>query len=76
MTVTDRAVLTEAEFADAVGLKPGYIAALRRLGKVPHCKIGKYVRYRVSDIQGFLDYHQRQPVRPVAGIFERYERKA
>jgi predicted DNA-binding transcriptional regulator AlpA len=48
--------LTPREAAEAVGLSPETLKVYRYRGTGPKfLKVGKHVRYRIADLQGWLD---------------------
>ena len=51
-------LLTTRELASALRLSPATLQLWRRTGRGPrYLKIGKSVRYRVSDVQEWLEAH-------------------
>lgn len=61
-------LLTEPEAAQALGVSPGTLKAARLhrlrsnpLRDLPHIRIGRSVRYRVSDINQWLDANVVRP---------------
>jgi predicted DNA-binding transcriptional regulator AlpA len=55
MTRGDK-LLTEAEAAEILGVKPGTLAIWRtnKRYNLPYCKVGSRVRYRACDIEEFV----------------------
>ena len=47
-------LLTEQEAADILQTSPRSIRKARQAGRLPHVQIGRLVRYRVEDIEGFI----------------------
>ena len=54
--VTDR-MLTEAEAADVLGIRPQTLSVWRCCKRyaLPYIKCGRLVRYRMSDVQRFIE---------------------
>lgn len=59
MTATDfpPKLLTEAQAAEILGIKPQTLTVWRctRRHELPHIKVGRAVRYRLSDLMTWLD---------------------
>lgn len=54
-------LLTSAELGHRLGKSPGALAQWRYLGVGPRfIKAGKSVRYRLSDVESWLDQQTRQ----------------
>jgi predicted DNA-binding transcriptional regulator AlpA len=54
-------LLTQAEVASFIGMSESWLAWHRWYGdSIPFLKIGRSVRYRLSDVQAWVDQHQRQ----------------
>lgn len=62
----DKQMLTEAEAAEVLGIRPQTLTAWRTLGRynLPFAKIGRTVRYRRSDLEAFIE---RRTATSVAG---------
>ncbi len=57
-------VLSEREAADMLGWSVKTLQARRYRGEPPrYCKVGRSVRYRVNDLQTFLENCLVEPVR-------------
>lgn len=57
-----RALLTEQEAAEFLDLKAGTLAVWRSVGRYPelrYVKIGRNIRYRVTDLESFLQSRTR-----------------
>lgn len=56
-TATPNAVLTTAEAAAYLGLKPHTLSVWRTTKhvKIPYVKIGGAVRYRLADLEKFIE---------------------
>lgn len=52
-------VLTEPQFARAVGLSLALVRALRREGRLPHVRVGRRVLYLHRDAEQFLEANRR-----------------
>lgn len=66
--VVKKATMTEAEFAELVGVSAYTIGVLRRQGKVPHCLIGhRIVRYKPEHVEQFLASVERGTLYQAAG---------
>lgn len=59
MSLENKSVLTESEFCHAVNISRVKAWALRKAGKLPHCKVGTRILYKPEHIQQFLDAHER-----------------
>jgi excisionase family DNA binding protein len=55
--VSDR-LLTAAEVAAFLSVKESWVREATRDGRLPHLRLGRYRRYRRSDIEGWLDDQQ------------------
>lgn len=61
MTDTPDRLLTSEAVEKMLGLGPGWCAKDRiSKGRIPHVKIGSCVRYRLTDVQGFISSSVRQ----------------
>jgi hypothetical protein len=58
----ERVTLTEREFAAAVGLGIDNVRALRRGGRVSHCRINGRVVYLPTDVEKFLSANRVEAV--------------
>ena len=54
-------LLNEAEAAAQLSIKPATLAAWRVKGRphLPFVRVGRCVRYRLKDIEAFIDSHLR-----------------
>lgn len=52
-------LLTVAEFAALLRVRPQTIRLWVSQRRIPHFKIGRCVRFRRSDMQGWLEEHRR-----------------
>ena len=44
-----------------IGPPPSYWYSLAESGKIPHFKIGKYLRFRVSEVEAWIESQRRGP---------------
>jgi excisionase family DNA binding protein len=54
MTAIDR-LLTADEVADLLRVKTGWIYSQTRAGRIPHLRLGRYVRYRESAVLAWME---------------------
>ncbi len=47
------------EAAEFLKVEKTWIYSQTRQGKIPHFKVGKYVRFRKEELQAWLGRHQR-----------------
>jgi hypothetical protein len=62
-----KATMTEAEFAKAVGLSRVTIWRLRTQGLVPHYQIGARILYGQEHIEQFLKTYEKAPTEKKEG---------
>ena len=55
--MSDR-LLTAAEVADYLAVKESWVREATRDGRLPHLRLGRYRRYRRSDIESWLAEQQ------------------
>jgi len=48
-------LLTAAEVAELLGVPESWVRDHTRAGHVPHVSLGRYVRYRESDVLAWID---------------------
>ena len=48
-------LLTPKQAAEALAISPRKLWAMTALGKIPHVRLGRCVRYPVNDLQRWLD---------------------
>ena len=48
-------LLSVREVASALGVSPSWIYAACSAGKLPHFKLGSNLRFRIEEIETFLD---------------------
>lgn len=46
------------ELTERTGLKPSWIYAQAEAKKIPYLKLGKYLRFRWSEIEAWLESHR------------------
>ena len=58
--VSETVLLNEEEAAEILGLKPSTLQSWRSKGwtELPYIKIRHLIRYRLSDVLGFIDRNQ------------------
>lgn len=54
-----KATMTEAEFAKAVGISRVTLWRMRLKGQLPHYKLGKRILYGQHHVEEFLKAHER-----------------
>lgn len=55
-----KATMTEAEFAKAVGVSRVTLWRMRKRGELPHYRLGKRILYGQEHIRQFLKLHEQQ----------------
>jgi predicted site-specific integrase-resolvase len=57
----DRCLLNTTDAADFLGVTPGTMSVWRSLGRyqIPYIKVGSRVRYRLEDLEAFLQERTR-----------------
>ena len=48
-------LLSVTETAELLGVSPGYVRRLVRERRIPHHKIGKYLRFRSGDLDTWVE---------------------
>jgi excisionase family DNA binding protein len=59
--VSDDRLLTSAELADYLGFSLGWVRDHWQAGDLPGFQIGLHPRFRVSDVEEWLDARRRGP---------------
>lgn len=54
-----KATLSEKEFCAAVGISRPTAYRLRKVGKLPYCRVGSRVLYLPRHIEEFLAHHEK-----------------
>lgn len=57
--MTDR-LLTAEQVAEILGVPASWIYEQARKGRIPHIKLGRYVRFRHSAVEAWLDEQERK----------------
>jgi excisionase family DNA binding protein len=57
----DERLISPRELGDKRGMKLSWIYANAEAEKIPHLKVGKYVRFRLSEIDAWLETQRRGP---------------
>ena len=52
-------LLTVAELSNLLKMKPSTIYHWTSAGFVPHVKVGRFIRFRASDVEAWLEQRQR-----------------
>ena len=55
----DERLVGVKELHERTGLQPSWWYAQVAARKVPHLKLGKYLRFRVSEVERWLEAHRR-----------------
>ena len=48
------------------GLHPKTVQRMARRGELPHCRVGKYYRFRASELDARIQVHSRGQISPPA----------
>jgi len=60
-------LLNDAEAAKFLGgLNPKTVQRMARRGELPHCRVGKYYRFRASELDAWIQVHSRGQINPPA----------
>lgn len=59
MDAETKFILSEAEFCKITGLSRVTAWRLRNNGKLPHCRVGSKILYKMEHIKQFLDAHEK-----------------
>jgi excisionase family DNA binding protein len=60
-------LLNDAEAAEFLGgLHPKSVQRMARRGELPHYRVGKFYRYRASELDGWLVLHSHCQINPSA----------
>ena len=57
----DERLIGIKEVSDLTGLPRSWLYLATSTGTIPHLKIGKYLKFRLSEIEAWLDLHRRGP---------------
>ena len=55
-------LLDVGQAAAYLTIKPGYVRRLVREKRIPYVKVGKYVRFDIRDLDGWLDARRVEPL--------------
>jgi excisionase family DNA binding protein len=58
-TSEDRDLLTAEEVADLLRVTPAWVYAATRRHRIPHIRLGRYVRYRRDALAAWMDQLER-----------------
>ena len=58
---TSDALMTAREVAELLRVAPGWIYTATRRNAIPHVRLGRYVRYRRSAIEGWIAKVEQGP---------------
>jgi excisionase family DNA binding protein len=53
--MSDDRLLTAGEVAELLQVKESWVREHTRLGEIPHVRLGRYVRYRRSEVLAWLN---------------------
>lgn len=59
----DGGLLTAEQAAEVLSVPPSWLLAQAREGKVPHFRLGRYVRFDSEELRGWLMEQRRSPER-------------
>src|SRR6266852_5759278 len=63
--MTYEPLLNDAEAARFLGgLHPKTVQRMARRGELPHYRVGKYYRYRASELDAWIQVHSRGQINP------------
>jgi excisionase family DNA binding protein len=51
----EQQLLTADEVADRIGMTPAWVYSETRAARIPHVRLGRYVRYRAASIESWLE---------------------
>jgi excisionase family DNA binding protein len=51
-------LLTAADAAKLLAVRPGWVYAAVRAGNLPHVRLGRQVRFLRTDLEAFVAYHR------------------
>jgi excisionase family DNA binding protein len=60
----DHRLLTASEVAERLQVTPGWVYAATRANRLPHLRLGRYVRFRADAIERWLAQLEHQGVLP------------
>jgi excisionase family DNA binding protein len=56
---TEPRLLTVDELAERLGVQPSWISKAARCDRIPHVRVGRYRRFRWTDIEAWLETQRR-----------------
>ena len=66
-TVSYEPLIDEKQAAKFLGgLHPKTVQRMARRGELPHCRVGKYYRFRASELDTWIQVHSRCQINPPA----------
>ena len=67
MALTYEPLMDEKQVAQFLGgLHPKTVQRMARRGELPHCRVGKYYRFRASELDAWIQVHSRGQINPPA----------
>ncbi len=61
--MSDNSLVDIDAAASYLSVRPGYLRRLVRERRIPYLKVGKFVRFRVSDLERWLDASRAERLR-------------
>jgi excisionase family DNA binding protein len=55
-------LLTAVEVAERLGVRPSWVYAEARAGRIPHLRLGRYTRFRQDSVEAWASARERGPV--------------
>jgi excisionase family DNA binding protein len=56
-------LLNAPEAAELLGVKPSWVLTEARAGRLPHVRLGRYVRFRQDSLEEWLARQERGPAK-------------
>lgn len=63
----ERKLLTTDQATDYLSVRPGYLRRLVRERRIRHVKVGRFVRFDLRDLDGFIDGGRVDPLLALPG---------
>jgi excisionase family DNA binding protein len=60
-TAAERRLLSADEVAARLGVQPSWVSKAARANRIPHVRVGRYRRFRWSDIEIWLEERRAGP---------------
>ena len=57
----ERRLLSADEVATRLGVQPSWVSKAARANRIPHVRVGRYRRFRWSDIEAWLEERRAGP---------------